>query len=70
MATISGLIDGLAGFGPAFSNILFAALIKKQPDGHYTNWQTAFLILTIVTFTSAFPVLYFVYKDIKKWRNG
>lgn len=63
LATISGFIDGISNFGSAIGQILIGYVVTSG------GWQATFLMLSVFNFLSAFPVVYFVYQEVKQWRE-
>lgn len=63
LATVSGIIDGIAGFGSVLGQVLIGPVVDSA------GWRVTFTMLTIATGMSALPALSFVLKDIRKWRE-
>lgn len=63
LATVSGIIDGVAGFGSVLGQILIGVI--KDSAG----WRATFLMLTIVTGLSGVPAFFFMRNELKEWRK-
>jgi len=63
LATVSGIIDGVAGFGSILGQILIGTV--KDAAG----WRVTFLMLTVATGLSGVPAVFFVIREIREWKN-
>jgi len=63
LATVSGIIDGIAGFGSILGQILIGEV--KQAAG----WRATFLMLTLATALSGVPAGVFAYREYKAWQG-
>lgn len=59
LATVSGIIDGIAGFGSILGQILIG--VVKDSAG----WRPTFLMLTIATGLSGLPAFFFMLKEYR-----
>ena len=62
LATVSGIIDGIAGFGSILGQILIG--VVKQHSG----WRPTFLMLTIATAMSGVPASVFAVREYREWK--
>ena len=63
LATVSGIIDGFAGFGSILGQILIGTV--KDAAG----WRVTFLMLTIATGMSGLPAVFFVIREYREWKE-
>jgi sugar phosphate permease len=59
---VSGIIDGIAGFGSILGQILIGVVRDKA------GWRPTFLMLSIVTAMSAIPATFFAVKEYREWK--
>jgi sugar phosphate permease len=64
LATVSGIIDGIAGFGSIVGQLLIGVFEK------HLGWRPTFLMLTIATSFSAIPALFFMIKEYREWKSS
>ena len=64
LATVSGIIDGIAGFGSILGQILIGVVKSKA------GWRPTFLMLTIATAMSAIPAIFFAIREYKIWKEN
>ena len=64
LATISGIIDGIASFGSAVGMLIIGEVIKSG------GWQATMLMLSLCIILGALPGVYFLYLDIKERRKS
>jgi len=62
LATISGVIDGIASFGSAIGMLLIGEMKKAY------GWSSTFLMMSICIFLSGIPALYFLVREVQEWR--
>lgn len=62
LATVSGIIDGFAGFGSVIGQVSIG-----QVESVY-GWKATFSMLTIVSFLSTLPASFFVFDEFRHWR--
>ena len=62
LATVSGIIDGIAGFGSILGQILIG--IVEQAAG----WRNTFLMLTVATAMSGIPATVFAVREYREWK--
>ena len=62
LATVSGIIDGIAGFGSIMGQILIG-VVKRAAE-----WRATFLMLTVATALSGVPAGVFAYREYKEWK--
>ena len=62
LATVSGIIDGIAGFGSILGQILIGVVKERA------GWRNTFLMLTIVTVMSAVPASFFAVREYREWK--
>ncbi len=60
---MSGIIDGLAGFGSVIGQISIG-LVKD----HY-GWGPTFTMLTVTTGFSSLPAFVFMAREYKEWKQ-
>eukprot|EP00347_Sterkiella_histriomuscorum_P013119 403365944 len=63
LATVSGIIDGIAGFGSILGQILIG--IVKDASG----WRATFAMLTVATGLSCVPSAWFIVREYKEWKE-
>lgn len=61
LATISGICDGIAGFGSILGQLLVG------PVDNWIGWTGAFGMFSIASIIAIFPALPFTLKEIRKW---
>jgi sugar phosphate permease len=59
---VSGIIDGIAGFGSIMGQILIG-VVKRAAE-----WRATFLMLTVATALSGVPAGVFAYREYKEWK--
>ena len=62
LATVSGLIDGIAGFVSILSQILIGVV------NYSAEWRSTFLMLTVAAGRSGLPALFFMLREYKEWK--
>ena len=62
LATVSGIIDGIAGFGSILGQLLIG-VVKA-----HAGWRPTFLMLTIATAFSGIPATFFAIREYKQWK--
>jgi sugar phosphate permease len=61
LATISGICDGIAGFGSIAGQLLV------PPVDHWTGWTGVFAMFSLASIIACFPALPFTVRDIRSW---
>lgn len=64
LATVSGIIDGIAGFGSILGQILIGIVKGKA------GWRPTFLMLTVATAMSAIPAVFFAIREYREWKGA
>lgn len=61
LATISGICDGIAGFGSILGQLLLG------PVNNWKGWTGAFAMFSLASIIACFPALPFTIGEIRKW---
>jgi sugar phosphate permease len=62
LATVSGIIDGIAGFGSILGQLLIGVVVSDA------GWRPTFLMLTVATGMSGIPAVFFAIREYREYK--